>query len=98
MFLLKFQGTLGIILVAIFIKQRIVRLKAISRPNNRKYIILAEDEIKFLGIPITSINKEFIVSDRGNGKYEINNAKSISKRKRSKIRKWLKDHKKFIED
>ncbi|WP_159039949.1 hypothetical protein [Christiangramia fulva] len=75
-----------------------MRLKAISKPQNKKYKILAEEEIKFLGIPITSINKEFVVSDRGNGQYEIKNAKSISKKKRSKIRKWLKDHKKFIED
>lgn len=73
-----------------------MKLINVSR-NNEGYIVKALLNYRFLGLQLFSRIEVYELTESNNTWYEASGGKKVSKRKRLKLNKWLKDHQKFIE-
>ncbi|PTX43000.1 hypothetical protein C8P64_1524 [Christiangramia gaetbulicola] len=73
-----------------------MKLINVSR-NNEGYIVKALLSYRLLGLQLFSRVKVYELKESHNAWYEASSKKKVSKRKRLKLNKWLKDHQKFIE-
>lgn len=61
------------------------------------YIVKTMHPVRVLGFNIITNQRSYAFNEKEEYWYELATGKKVSKKKRSKLNKWLTDHKKFIE-